>query len=83
MTGKQRVFMSGSGLRPYSSLIIGISLIALGLAETLSGEALRRARPALYRAEDPKQFRQLVIFHYIVGAILIVYFLCKKYVLSN
>jgi hypothetical protein len=75
--------MSGSGLRPYSSLIIGIILIALGAAETLSGEALRRARSSVYQVEDPKQFRQLVTFHYVVGALLIVYFLCKKYVLSN
>lgn len=77
------LFMSGSGLRSYISLIIGIFLVALGGAETLSGEALRRARSAVSRVEDPKQFRQLVTFHYVFGAFLIAYFLCKKYLLSN
>jgi cadmium resistance protein CadD (predicted permease) len=48
--------MHDSNLRQYSSLIIEIILIALGIMSTLSGEALGRYGRMVNRAEDPNKF---------------------------
>jgi hypothetical protein len=77
--GEETFFMTDSNLRPYVSLIIGVSLIGLGVASTCSGEALGRFGRTASRIAEPKEFWRLVAIDYLGGAFGIGYFLYEKY----
>ena len=71
--------MPDPSLRPYVHLFIGIFLTGLGLASSLSGEAVGSFGRIATRVEEPKQFRTLVVAAYLGGAFNIAYILYEKY----
>jgi hypothetical protein len=73
------LFMSDSNFRPYIYLFIGIFLMGLGVASTLSGEALGRFGRTASRFKEPMKFWGLVSIDYLGGAFGIGYFLYQKY----
>lgn len=69
----ESVFMPDSGIKQY--MAIGISLIFLGLAATLSGEALGRFGRTIRRSEQPTAFWGIVAVYYLGGICGVLYFL--------
>jgi MFS family permease len=76
-------FIPHSDLRSYGSLVIGVFLIGLVIASTLSGEALGRFGRTASRIEEQKKFWMLVAIDYVGGALGIGYFMYKVFAVSN
>jgi hypothetical protein len=52
----------------YGLLFFGVTFLALAVGGSLTGETLARFRGVIYRADNPKQFRWVVVAYY-VGAL--------------
>ena len=56
---------------PYVELIVGAAFLVLAVGGTLTGETLARFRGWIYRTDDPKSFRWVLVIYYLTGACLI------------
>jgi hypothetical protein len=78
------VFMPASDSGPpFGLLIFGVFTLLLAVFGTCTGKTLTRPGRVVCRADDPKEFWQLVALYYLSGLCLVGYFLYKFYGLSN
>jgi hypothetical protein len=61
---------------PYIELIAGGAFLVLAVGGTFTGETLARFRGWVYRTDDPKTFRWLLVIYYLAAAFLIARFVC-------
>ena len=64
---------------PYNNLMIGLASLAAGLVSTLTGVTFARFGRIIYRAEEPKGFREAVRTYYVLSGCFVGYFLYKFY----
>ena len=64
---------------PYGLLMFGIFWLVLAVNGTCTAEAWARFGRIVYRAKEPKQFRQLVAAQYLGGVFFIGYYLYKVF----
>ena len=65
-------------MQPRSMLLLGMVLLALASASTLTGETLAR-QGMVYRRNQRGRFRANVALYYIAGACLIIAYLVKRF----
>ena len=64
---------------PYYYLILGIISLSVGAVSTRTGVVWARFGRIIYRAKQPKEFREYVVACYLIGVCFIGYFLYKVY----
>jgi hypothetical protein len=68
---------------PYVELLGGLGLLVLAVGGTFTGETLARFHGWVYRTDDPKGFRWLLVIYYLGGFVLIGRFLCDLHGLHH
>jgi hypothetical protein len=68
---------------PYTLFIAGVFVLFLAVVYTNTGKAWIRFHGWVYRAEEPKRYWLEVATYYLVGVVLIGYFLYKVHAFSN
>jgi len=55
----------------YGWLLFGVLWLALAVGGTFTGETLVRIHGWIFRSDDPKQFRWVIVMYYLLGLLFI------------